>query len=100
MKISKYGAFSGPNTGKYGPKKTLYFGHFSGSDNLRKLKTEIKKSKEENYKNVMERLKTEINDKEKRLGDTSTQTGVSNWFTVLPITELDSNFLSSSLRIQ
>ena len=49
----------------------------------------------------MERLKTEMNDKEKRLGeDTSTQTGVSNWFTVLPITELDSNFLSSSLRIQ
>ena len=48
----------------------------------------------------MERLKTEMNDKEKRLGDTSTQTGVSNWFTVLPITELDSNFLSSSLEIQ
>ena len=41
-----------------------------------------------------------MNDKEKRLGDTSTQTGVSTWFTVLPITELDSNFLSSSLEIQ
>ena len=99
MKISKYGAFSGPNTRKYGPEKSPYFVHFSGSDNLRKLKTEIKKSKEENYKN-MERLKTEMNDKEKRLGDTSIQIGISNWFTVLPITELDSNFLSSSLRIQ
>ena len=37
-KVSKYGVFSGPyfpgfwlNTGKYGPEKTLYFGHFSGS---------------------------------------------------------------------
>ena len=28
-----------------------------------------------------------MNDKEKRLGDISTQTGVSNWFTVLPFTE-------------
>ena len=37
----------------------------------------------------MERLKTEMNDKEKRLGDTSIQIGISNWFTVLPITELD-----------
>ena len=52
-----------------------------------KLKTEIKKSNEENYKNVIERLTTEMNDKEKRLGDISAQTGVSNWFTVLPFTE-------------
>ena len=28
-----------------------------------------------------------MNDKEKRLVDISTLTGVSNWFTVLPITE-------------
>ena len=28
-----------------------------------------------------------MNDKEKRLGDISTRTGVSNWFTVLPFTE-------------
>ena len=28
-----------------------------------------------------------MNDKEKRLVDTSTLTGVSNWLTVLPITE-------------
>ena len=32
-------------------------------DNLKKLKTEIKKQKEENYKNVIERLTTEMNDK-------------------------------------
>ena len=42
-------------------------------DNLRKLKTEIKKSKQENYKNVADRIITEINDKEKRLVVLSTQ---------------------------
>ena len=37
-----------------------------------------KNSKDENYKNVIERLITKMNDKEKRLVDISTQTGVSN----------------------
>ena len=35
----------------------------------------------------MGRLTTEMNDKEKRLVDISTLTGISNWLTVLPITE-------------
>ena len=56
-------------------------------DNLKKLKTETKKSKEENYKNIIKRLTTETNGKEKRLVDISTQTGVSNRLKVLPITE-------------
>ena len=56
-------------------------------ENLKKLKTEIKKSKEENYKYGIERLATEMNDKEKRLVDISTQSGVLNWLTVLPTTE-------------
>ena len=56
-------------------------------DNIKKVKTEIKKSVEEKYKNVIERLTTEMNDKEKRLVDISTLTGVSNWLTVLPIIE-------------
>ena len=56
-------------------------------DNKKKLKTEIKRAIEEKYKNVIERLKTEINDKEKCLVDIPTLTGVSNWLTVLPITE-------------
>ena len=43
-------------------------------DNLRKLKTEIKKSKQENCKNVADRIITEISDKEKRLVVLSTQT--------------------------
>ena len=55
-------------------------------DNLKKLKTEIKKSKGENYKNVTGRIITEMNDKEKHLVNISTQTGVLNWLTVLPIT--------------
>ena len=36
-------------------------------DNLKKLKSKINKLREENYKNVTERITTEINDKEKRL---------------------------------
>ena len=36
-------------------------------DNLKKLKSKIKKLREENYKNVTERITTEINDNEKRL---------------------------------
>ena len=56
-------------------------------DNIKKVKTEIKKPIEEKYKNAIERLTTEINDKEKRLVDISTVTGVSNWLTVLSITE-------------
>ena len=56
-------------------------------DNLKKLKTGTKKSKEENYKNVIRRLTTGMNGKEKRLVDISTQTGVSNRLKVLPITE-------------
>ena len=58
-------------------------------DNLKKLKTKIKKSKEENCKTVIERLTTEMNDNGKRLLDISTLTGVSNWLTVLPITEFE-----------
>ena len=45
-------------------------------DNLKKIKTEIKKSIEGNYKDVIERSATEMNDKEKRLVDISTLTGV------------------------
>ena len=57
------------------------------NDNLKKLKTEVKKSVEGKYKNVIERLTTEMNDKEKRLVDISTLTGASNWLTVLAVTE-------------
>ena len=56
-------------------------------NNLKKLKTEIKKSIEENYKSLIERSTTEMNDKEKRLVDILFLTGVSNWLTVLPVTE-------------
>ena len=56
-------------------------------ENLKKLKIEKKKSKEEKCKNVIERLTAELNNKEKSLVDISAQTGVSNWLTVLPIIE-------------
>ena len=54
---------------------------------LKKLKTEIKKSIEENYKNVIKRSTAEMNDKKSRLMNILTLTGVSNLLTVLPITE-------------
>ena len=41
------------------------------------------KSLEEKCKNTIERLVTEINDKEKCFVDISTPTGVSNWLTLL-----------------
>ena len=40
-----------------------------------------------------------MNDKEKRLVDISTQTGVSNWLTVLQITGFGLNYLSSNSGI-
>ena len=46
--------------------------------NRKKLKTEIKKSLDEKQKNVIERLATEMNDKERRFVYISTLTGVSN----------------------
>ena len=56
------------------------------------------------YKNAIERLTTEINDKEKRLVDTSTLTGVSNWLTVFSIKEfrfeLSEQPLWNSIRLQ
>ena len=68
--------------------------------NLKKPKTDIKKSIEEKYKNVIERLTTEMNDKENYLADISTLTGVSNRLTVLPITEFGLDYLSSNSAIQ
>ena len=60
-------------------------------DNLKKPKTEIKKSKKENYKNVIRRLTTEMNDKK-----TSCEYVDSNWsfelVTVPSITEFGFEF--------
>ena len=56
-------------------------------DNRKKLKIEIKKSLEEKYKNVIEKLTTEMNDKEKRYVDTLTLAVVSNWLTLFSIKE-------------
>ena len=45
-----------------------------GEDNLKKPKTEIKKSKKKNYENVVRRLSTEMNEKK-----TSCEYIDSNW---------------------
>ena len=55
-------------------------------DNLKKFRTEIKKVNWRKIKNVIVRLTTEMNHKEKHLEDISTLTGVSKWLKVLPIT--------------
>ena len=48
-----------------------------------------KEVKRGNYKNFIEKLTTEMNEKEKPLVDISTQTGVSNWLTELRITKFE-----------
>ena len=72
--------------------------------NSNKIEIETKRSKEGNCKNVIERITTEMNNKEKRLVDISTQTGVSKWFTVLPITqfgfELSNQQFWDSIKLQ
>lgn len=70
-------------------------------DNLKKFKTEVKKSKKENNKVFIEKILTQMNDKGKHLVDLSTQTGVSNWLMILSITEFGFElYLSSSSGIQ
>ena len=54
---------------------------------MKKLKQEIKTTKEEKHKQTYERILSLKNENDKRLLELSTQTGVSNWLTVLPITE-------------
>ena len=36
-KVSKYGVISSPNTGKYRPEVTPYFGHFLRSEYIKKI---------------------------------------------------------------
>ena len=55
---------------------------------------------EEKYKNAIERLTTEMNDKEKRYVDTSTLAVVLNWLTLLSNKNLDSSNLNSDSGIQ
>ena len=43
-------------------------------------------SYEKKYENAIEKLTTEMNDKEKRYVDTSTLAVASNWLTLLSIT--------------
>ena len=63
----------------------------------------MKKSVEEKYKSVIERLTTEMNNKRKCLEDISTLSGVSNLLTVLSITEfgfeLSKQELYDSIRL-
>ena len=53
---------------------------------ITKIKLEIKNKKENTYKHI-EHLKDDMSEKSKRLLQLSTEKGVSNWLTVLPIAE-------------
>ena len=53
----------------------------------KQLKQDIKRIKESNYKSCLQELIVQMNEKEKRLVKISTEKGVSNWLTMLPITE-------------
>ena len=53
---------------------------------ITKIKLEIKNKKENTYKYI-EHLKDDMSEKSKRLLQLSTEKGVSNWLTVLPIAE-------------
>ena len=54
---------------------------------IKKIKLEIKNEKENTYKHIMEHLKDNMSEKSKRLLQLSTEKGVSNWLTMLPIAE-------------
>ena len=54
---------------------------------IKKIKLKIKKEKENTYKYIMEHLKENMSEKSKRLLQLSTEKGVSNWITMLPIVE-------------
>ena len=54
---------------------------------ITKIKLEIKNKKENTYKHIMEHLKDNVSEKSKRRLHLSTEKGVSNWLTMLPIAE-------------
>ena len=53
----------------------------------KQLKQDLKRIKESNYKSCLKDLIVQMNGKEKRLVKISTEKGVSNWLTMLSITE-------------
>ena len=53
----------------------------------KQLKLDIKRVKESNYKSCLQELIVQVNEKENWLVKISTKKGVSNWLTILPITE-------------
>ena len=54
---------------------------------IKKIKLKIKNEKENTYKHIKEHVKDNMSKKSKRLLQLSTEKGVSNWLTMLPIAE-------------
>ena len=53
----------------------------------KQLKQDMKRITENNCKSFLQELNVQMNEKEKRLVKISTEKGISNWLTMLPITE-------------
>ena len=53
----------------------------------KQLKQDIKRIKESNYKSCLQELIVQMDEKEKQLVKISTEKGLSNWLTMLPITK-------------
>ena len=51
------------------------------------IKLEIKNEKENTYRYIMEHFKDNMSEKSNRLLQLSTEKGISNWLTMLPIAE-------------
>lgn len=67
---------------------------------LQNFKTKIKTSREENYKNVMERILIEINDKEKRLTDYQHKLEFQTGWPYFKLQNFDLKYLSSNCGSQ
>ena len=54
---------------------------------IRKIKNEIKQDREGIFKSILESVRNEMNEEQRRLNEINREKGVSNWLTVLPIAE-------------
>ena len=56
-------------------------------DDLHKIKNDIKHNKQERFKTILEPLRIDMNEQQKRINNINQEKGVSNWLTILPLVE-------------
>ena len=57
------------------------------TEEIRKVKNEIKQDREGKFKNILESVRNEMNNEQRQLNEINREKGVSNWLAVLPIAE-------------